>query len=121
MMNRKPQRVCVIVGCTELASVGRCPKHLVMYWRRRVAQDRARPTAAQRGYSYGWQQTRLRILSLYGYRCMWPIQPPCPVTATDVDHRIPRNRGGSDEDQNLVPLCHAHHSEKTGREGRIPR
>ena len=114
-----PQRwlkVCVIAGCSELTRVGRCQKHLVQAWRRRAAQQAARPTAAQRGYSYQWQQTRQRILAQYPQCSV----VGCPLKATDVDHRIPRNRGGSDDDQNLVPLCHAHHSQKTGREGRIP-
>lgn len=114
-----PQRwlkVCVIAGCQELTRVGRCQKHLVQAWRRRAALQAGRPTAAQRGYSYTWQQTRQRILEAAGYRCS---VAGCAVPATDVDHRIPRNRGGSDDDQNLVPLCHAHHSQKTGREGRI--
>lgn len=36
--------------------------------------------------------------------------------ATDVDHIVPRRQGGSDEASNLQPLCHSHHSQKTGRE-----
>lgn len=39
------------------------------------------------------------------------------TVATDVDHIVPRRQGGSDEESNLQPLCHSHHSQKTGREG----
>lgn len=36
--------------------------------------------------------------------------------ARDVDHRIPRSRGGTDDFSNLQLLCHGCHSTKTGRE-----
>jgi 5-methylcytosine-specific restriction protein A len=33
--------------------------------------------------------------------------------ATDVDHIVPRRQGGTDDQSNLMPLCHSHHSQKT--------
>ena len=38
------------------------------------------------------------------------------VPATDVDHRVARADGGTDDRSNLQPLCHACHSRKTVRE-----
>jgi 5-methylcytosine-specific restriction protein A len=38
------------------------------------------------------------------------------VFSTDVDHIIPREAGGSDDDENLQGLCHACHSRKTAQE-----
>jgi 5-methylcytosine-specific restriction protein A len=116
-MNRRPLRVCVVPGCSGLTRGGRCPRHAILA--RHRAPGPRRPTTAVRGYGYTWQLTRLRILATYSYRCLWLITPPCPTPATDVDHRVPLRRGGTNDDHNLVPLCHAHHSEKTGREGRL--
>ena len=40
----------------------------------------------------------------------------CDQPAKDVDHIVPRSRGGEDRMSNLQGLCHAHHSQKTPRE-----
>jgi 5-methylcytosine-specific restriction endonuclease McrA len=39
--------------------------------------------------------------------------PGCPKAATDVDHIIARRDGGTDQWDNLRPLCHPHHSQRT--------
>lgn len=38
------------------------------------------------------------------------------VQATDVDHIVPREQGGSDQWSNLQALCHSCHSKKTATE-----
>jgi len=38
-----------------------------------------------------------------------------PVLATDVDHIVPIDAGGTDEMSNLQALCHSCHSMKTAR------
>jgi hypothetical protein len=43
------------------------------------------------------------------------------VVATEVDHVIPRQEGGTDDRSNLQPLCHDHHSAKTMREANARR
>ena len=81
----------------------------------------ARPTAAQRGYGSSWQKLRAFVLSNE------PLCRECMgrgeiVPATDVDHIVPRSRGGSDDEANLQSLCHACHSRKTAtRDGAFGR
>ena len=54
---------------------------------------------------------RQRILGLRGAVC---ARPSCGVTTgLEIDHVIPLELGGSDTDDNLVPLCSPHHKEKT--------
>jgi 5-methylcytosine-specific restriction protein A len=76
----------------------------------RPRRDR-RPSASQRGYGAEWRRLRDLILA----ERPGCEHPGCNKLATDLDHRISRERGGSDDPANLVPLCHEHHSEKTCR------
>jgi hypothetical protein len=45
----------------------------------------------------------------------WRICRYCGERATDVDHVWPRNRGGDDHPNNLVPACEGCNSRKSGR------
>jgi len=52
------------------------------------------------------QTTRARILHLAGYRCqMCGRSPERDGVRLQVDHRIPRDWGGSSEDENLWAVC----------------
>lgn len=62
-----------------------------------------------------WQATRLRLQVHRGSRCekcgrLWMPE------IDQVDHRIPREQGGSDGDENLQLLCDDCHAEKTSAE-----
>lgn len=61
------------------------------------------------------QETRLRMQVARGSRCekcgrLWMPE------VDQVDHRIPREDGGSDDDENLQLLCCDCHAEKTKQE-----
>jgi 5-methylcytosine-specific restriction endonuclease McrA len=43
------------------------------------------------------------------------VSQACGRPATDVDHILPRVRGGSDVEANLQSLCAAHHHVKTAQ------
>jgi len=60
--------------------------------------------AYQRGEQYGWENVKMYIRARDGYRCRYcgAVMPP----DLEVDHVVPRNRGGSDRPDNLVAACH---------------
>jgi 5-methylcytosine-specific restriction protein A len=65
-----------------------------------------RLSAHRRGYGAAWEKIRADVLK------RTPICP-CGALATDVDHRIPRARGGTDHPSNLAALCRSCHARKT--------
>lgn len=70
-----------------------------------------RQTSAERGYGHSWRKLRAAYLASH------PVCQHCQrEAATDVDHIIPRRKGGTDDEWNLQALCHACHSRKTVKE-----
>lgn len=107
-------RPCSWQGCPEIVRGDQryCTAHLQQT---RKAQDDQRGSAAERGYDARWR--RLRRMYLRKHPLCVECQGLGFVTqATDVDHIIPRNAGGTDAESNLQGLCHRHHSAKTLRE-----
>lgn len=103
----KPQRPCSASGCANLKP---CPVHPPQgRWGGRNT------STTERGYGYAWQQQRTQALIRDGYRCA------CGMIAQQVDHRMPRAQGGSDDLDNLVSICKPCHDAKTGREGQARR
>ncbi len=108
-MPRRPMTECLEPGCHELVAAGRCAAHTR---ERRSSYDDARGNSAERGYGHRWRKLRERILN----RDPLCQAAGCDRDATDVDHIVPRSRGGTDGDNNLQGLCHECHSAKTARE-----
>lgn len=79
------------------------------------AYDATRGSASQRGYGAEWRKKRRWFLARNPL-CVECQRHGRDEPATDVDHIIPKRRGGADEPSNWQPLCHACHSAKTGRE-----
>jgi 5-methylcytosine-specific restriction protein A len=104
-----PKRPCTWPGCPALVDGGRCEKHRRQE-RKRV--DERRGTSSERGYGAHWRKLRALVLREEPL-CRECAKIGCVVAATDVDHVIPRARGGTDERNNLQPLCASHHSQKT--------
>ena len=104
---RRALSPCAVHGCAEFAMEhGRCREHAAQLVAR---YEQTRPDAVERGYGGEWLKLRKEFLSEY------PDCAICGAPATDVDHIIPRVRGGSDDVDNLESLCHACHSRKTAR------
>lgn len=104
MSPTRPLGPCVIPGCPGRATNhGRCAEHATVY-------ERQRGSAASRGYGADWRRLRAEFLAEH------PFCVKCGEPATDVDHVVPREQGGSDEWENLQAMCAKHHSRKTAME-----
>lgn len=80
--------------------------------------DRQRGSRQERGYGAAWEQTRKRILSRDCGLCQCD---DCKAltrvrVATEVDHRVPKAQGGTDDDGNLQAINRDCHKLKTARE-----
>ena len=59
-----------------------------------------------------WKDQRLRVLKRDSYICQY-----CGEDATQVDHVIPRSRGGGHELENLLACCAMCNTLKGAKEG----
>jgi 5-methylcytosine-specific restriction protein A len=92
----------------------RPPLHRPLGWRppellKREA-DRARPTAADRGYGTDWRKLRAAMPRAPCAMCGRPWAP-----SFHLDHRTARAQGGTDHPSNLQWLCQSDHAAKTAR------
>jgi hypothetical protein len=90
------------------------PKGVKPFEQRRAEADKARGTAAQRGYDAAWRAVRKQYLAAHPWCC----ETGCNEAATDVDH-IQSVRDRPDlrlHWSNLRGFCHSHHSARTSRE-----
>lgn len=87
--------------------------------KKQAEYDTQRGTAAQRGYDARWRRLRKMYLAAHPL-CADPYGAHAErgelVAATEVDHIIPKKRGGSDTEENLQALCQVCHSRKTALE-----
>ena len=103
---------CRKVGCAGVVRAGVCSVCGPQKRGGHQEYDEGRGSAAERGYGYRWQRLRQAYLRVH------PLCVVCQaegrvVAATDVDHIIAKRDGGTDDELNLQPLCHSHHSRKT--------
>lgn len=112
-MPRRAGHPCRYPGCPAIVhDVPYCEQHAR---ERQVEYDAQRGSAASRGYGYRWRQLRMMVLAAQPL-CADPYHiHPLPVLATDVDHVVPLDAGGTDELDNLQALCHSCHSRKTSK------
>lgn len=110
---KKPPRPCPVAGCPELIyDGGECPRHP------RQRRERARPSAASRGYGRAWQIKRDAWAKTHPY-CADPFgfHHGQLVPMKIVDHIQPRKLGGKDDESNYQSLCGACHNYKTAHDG----
>lgn len=107
-MSTTPNYPCRHRGCPQLVSGGGyCQTHA----KDARSPDR-RESAHRRGYGRRWKRLRDWMLSRRPFCAI----PGCGRPATDLDHIVPRAEGGTDDPDNLQPLCKACHSRKTAAE-----
>lgn len=82
----------------------------------KTLDTKAGTTEMERGRA--WMAKRERVALAYNYRCamcgkVW-------VSSRDhIDHKVPREQGGSNDESNLQPLCEVPcHAEKTAAEAK---
>jgi 5-methylcytosine-specific restriction protein A len=74
----------------------------------------SRVAPSRRGYGRSWQRVRRMKLALEPW-CADHLDRGEHVAATEVDHVKALAAGGTNDPENLRPLCHACHSAKTVR------
>jgi 5-methylcytosine-specific restriction enzyme A len=76
-----------------------------------------RGSASKQGYGQRWRKLAKWFKSKNPL-CADPfgVHDNLPVPGTEVDHIIPRSRGGTDDESNLQCLCASCHSRKTAAE-----
>lgn len=113
-MPGRPAKVCTYPGCQTLTEGKgrRCPAHPSTPWR-----NSPEPTkTTDRGYGWAWQKLRLAVLRRDGYLCQIALAEGKVVPATEVDHKIPKAEGGTDDMSNLQAVSHSRHQDKTREE-----
>lgn len=106
---------CTACGVLVRDGSARCEAHKV---RPGQFADSRRGSRHARGYGSEWDRTVLRIRRRDHDLCQ-----PC-LDRDDghigryaaVDHKVPRDRGGSEDDANLQVICRECHAAKTARE-----
>ena len=111
-----PKRFCQCSGCAACGTTSglhnvlydrkdapgyRCPPCQVIATKQRNTDPPGRPSAAQRGYGTEWRRISAKVIA-NAVACHWcgkPFSKDDPATA---DHVIPKARGGTNDEQNLV-------------------
>ncbi len=113
---------CRHTGCGVLVrdGTGYCEKHKTD---RNIGKfaDEHRGSRQSRGYGAEWEQTRKRILRRDKGLCQPCLKNGKPRPARQVDHKIPKFEGGTDDDENLQSICTTCHTAKTAEEARRGR
>lgn len=76
-----------------------------------------RGTRQSRGYGRAWQAARAAAMARDSHLCVVCAKAGIITPATEVDHIIPKAKGGTDGLRNLQSLCRPCHKAKTTREG----
>lgn len=110
-------RPCRHTGCPNLVTSrsqkGYCDEHANerTNWYKHT-QGRS---SSERGYGYNWRKLRDRVLERDGYicRCEECISTGRIRQANDVDHIVPKAKGGTDNMNNLRSINRECHRAKT--------
>lgn len=115
-------RPCKHPGCGQLVrdGLGYCEPHKSERNANKFADER-RGSRQERGYGAEWERTRKRILRRDKGLCQPCLKAGRPRPAKQVDHKVPKFEGGTDDDNNLQAICITCHQAKTAEEARRGR
>ena len=111
-MPKRFKHPCAYPGCPELTDGQYCQAH------QKIADKPRRVRMKEQGgnlySSRRWRRFRKMFLATH------PIcsTPGCGKPSTEVEHKIPRRKGGTDDESNLDWKCKPCHSRKTVKDGR---
>lgn len=112
LMPTAAPKPCCHAGCHALVRDGstRCTAHKVLPGR---FADRQRGSRHERGYGSAWDRARARVLRRDAGICQACLADGLVHQGTEVDHKLPKSQGGTDDDSNLQTICAARHRAKT--------
>lgn len=122
-MAARPNRPCLKRNCRAITrnANGYCDQHQAdaAAW---VSSDR-KGSATERGYGWHWRKLRDQVLKRDRYvcRCDECKASGRVLAATEVDHRIPKAQGGTDDSSNLCAINSDCHKRKTQAEAAAGR
>lgn len=110
-----PPRACTSPGCAAYVTKrGRCDKHQPKAWAKQGS-------GSSRGYGWKWSALRRQVLERDDYLCQPCLNAKRITKASEVDHILPKSRGGTDIASNLesiCPSCHGYKSMGEAQKGR---
>jgi 5-methylcytosine-specific restriction protein A len=114
---------CGAVFQRELTNTMRCPACQAKATKRKNTDPPGRPSAAQRGYGADWRRISAKVIARATV-CHWcglPFTREDPATA---DHIVPKAKGGTNDEQNLVGAhrsCNSRRAAQARRKRRASR
>lgn len=75
-----------------------------------LANPKIRHWGYQKGVNYGFENTKAMVLNRDNYKCQY-CKGKHKDSKLEVHHIIFRSQGGSDEESNLITLCHTCHKD----------
>jgi 5-methylcytosine-specific restriction protein A len=79
------------------------------------------PPANAYAYGSGWQVIRKQVLVRDGYQCQLRYTDICVGRASQVDHIVQPEAGGTSDLANLRAVCVRCHARRTGRQGALAK
>ena len=108
-------KLCSKHGCMTITDEKYCEAHRNQAWRYPSGSP------ASRGYDHKWRKLAKRIRTRDLHLCQECLRNGQYEYGSQVDHIIPKVKGGTDDDDNLQTLCEYHHRVKSSRESKESR
>ncbi len=105
-MPRKPKKPCSFPGCPNLTDGQYCEEHRLQARRQYDKYNRA--PDVNKKYGYEWRKIRTRYAKAHPL-CEKCLEEGRFRPLDEVHHIIPVNKGGTNEDINLMSLCRSCH------------